>query len=454
MTMITKHHFHMNESLTLAATRQMQEDRLVQQMAYLKQHSEFYQQKFAEAGVEFDDIHNIEDLALVPFTIKQELRDSLAAKPPFGMHLAAPIEQIVQVQSSSGTTGSPAYVGLTRHDVTAWSDMIARGVFACGIRPGDFVLHAFALSKGFVGGIPILQGLQYMDAIDIPVGADGGLGRLLRAAADVRPRAIIGTPFFIQHLGESAPELIGCEANTLGVERLVVGGEPGGGIPSVRASLEATWGAKVCEMMGGTDLGSIYWGECDEQRGMHMNCPDYMITELIDWDTGQVLPWEAGVKGELVYTALGREASPLVRFRSADRVEVLGTECACGRTGPRIRCLGRSDDMLIVRGVNVFPSAIQDIVAAMDPRRTNGVMRVWADFPGHSTQANLKVFVERQESADTAGDATLKRHIQDNILNSLAVKTDVKIVAPGTFEPPGVKKIALVIRELPDGLSH
>ncbi len=443
--------WHSIEVAPLDEIKLLQERKLIQQMEYLKERSPFYQRKFAEAGVSFDEIRTIEDLQKLPYTVKTELRESLASSPPFGEHGAANRSDIIQMQASSGTTGSPSYVALTESDAEMWHEMSARCFFANGIRPGDFVLHGFSLAKGFVGGIPVVQGLQYMGAIDVPIGADGGADRLLRAAADLRPRCVAAAPNYAIHLAESCPELIGMEAKELGVERLIVGGEPGGGIPAIRARIEALWGAKCCEMLGGTDFGVTYWAECDEQTGMHMVCLDYIIVELLDEDSGEIIPFETGVKGELIYTAIGRQASPLVRFRSGDHVEVLGTSCACGRTGPKIRCVGRTDDMLIVRGANVFPSAIQSVIADMAPR-TNGVMRVLADFEGHTTQGSLKILVERGQEASSADDSVLKSDIETKLRNTLVFKADVQILAANTFDKPGVKKVALTLREPPEFL--
>jgi len=434
------------EGLERAALHRLQSAALRAQLDHLMRHAPFYQQKFA--GIDMAMIRSPDDLPRLPFTVKSELRESLAAAPPFGLHRSAGMAEIVQMQASSGTTGSPSYVALTEADVAAWAEMTARTLFACGIRPGDLVLHAFSMAKGFVGGVPMLQALQYMGAIDIPVGADGGVDRLLRACADLQPRAIIGTPNFLLHLAAQAPAVLGCAAHTLGIERLVVGGEPGGGIPAIRAQLEAAWGATCCELLGGTDLGVAYWAECDHQAGMHMVCEDHIITELLDPETGTVTPFETGAKGELVYTAIARQASALVRFRSGDHVEVLGTDCPCGRTGPRIRCLGRTDDMLIVRGVNVFPSAIQSIIAEMLPE-TTGMMRVLRDFEGHSTQSALKVIVERGHAQTPAGDAALKARIEHHLRDALVFKADVQITDPDTFEKPGVAKVALTIRKFP-----
>lgn len=441
--------WHEFEVAPLDEITRVQEENLLKQMAYLKANSIFYQNMLAKAGVDFDDIHTIEDLQKLPYTYKTDIRESLAASKPFGLHLAADPRDVIQMQASSGTTGSPSYVALTEADAEMWHEMSARCFFANGIRPGDLVLHGFSLAKGFVGGIPVVQALQYMGAVDVPIGADGGADRLLRACADTRPRAIVGAPNFILHLGEKAEEILGVKASELGVERIIVGGEPGGGIPAIRNRIEELWGAKCTEMLGGTDLGVTYWAECDAQSGMHMVNMDHIITELLDPDTGEIIPFEKGAKGEMVYTALGREASPVLRFRSGDFIEVLGTSCSCGRTGPKIRCVGRTDDMLIVRGANVFPSAIHSIVNDMIPE-TNGIMRVVADFDGHTTQGALKVIVERGETSDAVDDASLKSKLETRLRDALVFKADITITDANTFEKPGVAKVALTLREFPE----
>jgi phenylacetate-CoA ligase len=428
--------------------RMIQTTLLREQLVYLRTYSRFYQEKLAQAGVEWDELRNIDDLAKVPFTLKQDLRDSLRAEPPFGKHLAVDITDVAQMQASSGTTGSPSYVALTESDLERWQESSARSLFACGIRPGDRVLHGLSLSKGFVGGLPVFQAVQYMGALDVPIGADGGVDRLLVACRDLKPQAIVATPNFVAHLGRIAEETIGVPARALGVKRLIVGGEPGGGIPTLRKEIEDIWGGKVTEMMGGTDLGVMFWAECEHQRGMHLVAPDHILCELIEPETESVISFDKGTRGELVYTSLGRRASPVLRFRSGDHVEVLDTQCACGRTGPMIRCVGRTDDMLIVRGVNVFPSAIQDVVGELKPR-ASGVLRVLADFPGHSTQRNLRILVERGEVADMASDAELKEEIERRVRNRLSAKMDVQIVPFETFERPGVRKVSLTIREWP-----
>ncbi|MFY9468595.1 MAG: hypothetical protein WAP37_00540, partial [Solirubrobacterales bacterium] len=232
----------------------------------------------------------------------------------------------------------------------------------------------------------------------------------------------------------------------LGVTRLIVGGEPGGGVPAVRERLEDTWGATVREMLGGTDLACTYWGECDAADGMHFLSPDLMVAELIDPDSGDRIDPVEGATGELVYTALRREASPVLRFRTRDHVVVTGTACACGRTGFKIRCVGRTDDMLIVRGINVFPSAVKDLVMTLRPRAT-GELRIRPDFDGHTTQRPLPVVIEHAAGLDDAGRERLTVEAEARLRGALNIKAIVTLVEEGTLERPGLQKVALIERE-------
>jgi phenylacetate-CoA ligase len=431
------------------ALQRRQEHLLREQLAYLGAHSDFYRARMQAAGIDLAAIRTPSDLARLPFTYKQELRDSLAAAPLLGLHRAAPMSEIVQIQASSGTTGHPAYVGLTRSDRDAWAEVTARGLYACGVRPHDLALHAFSMSKGFVGGVPIHQGVTRVGAIDIPIGADGGADRLLIAARDARPRCAVGTPNFLLYLASIAPDVVGLPATELGVRRLIVGGEPGGGNPAIRAALEEAWGATCCELMGGTDLGCVYWAEADDQRGMYFVGPDHILAELIDPQSEEPVPWAEGATGELVYTSLQRQASPVLRFRSGDHVTVTAMGGPHGRTTPAIRCFGRTDDMLIVRGVNIFPSAIQDVVSALAPL-VGGAVRVVADFQGHTTQDNLKLLVERAPGQTSDDDARIAQQVETRVRNALAVKVTVRMVRHGFFAAPGAQKVALTLRRMPD----
>lgn len=438
---------HWSEIETLASpqTRPLQDERLREQIGYLAAHSAFYRAKFAERGIDPATVRTVDDLVDLPFTEKQELRDSLTAAPPLGRHQAASDDQIVQVQASSGTTGSPSYVGLTAADVTTWSELGARALYANGFRPGDRLLHGFGMSKGFVGGLPVVQIAQYMGIVDIPIGAEAGAERLLRVQADLRPNILIGTPYFLTYLAQQAQTVVGRPATELGVRALSVGGEPGAGLPSVRQNLESLWGATAREMLGGTDIGCTYWGECEAADGMHFLSPDLLVAELIDPATGDRVPVTEGAEGELVYTALRRQASPLLRFRTRDHVVVTGTDCSCGRTGFKVRCVGRTDDMLIVRGINLFPSAVKDLVLGLRPE-TTGEMRIQVDFEGHSTQRPLPLIVESAAGLDLSRQEELRHRIEDRVRSALNVKTVVTLVPEGALKRPDHVKVALVER--------
>jgi phenylacetate-CoA ligase len=439
------HYWSAVEAISPKDARAVQNERLQEQLAYLAAHSAFYRTKFAEHGVDVTKVRTVEDLADLPFTEKQELRDSLVAAPPLGNHVAADHADIVQIQASSGTTGSPSYVGLTRSDIDVWCELGARALYANGFRPGDRLLHGFGMSKGFVGGIPVVQMAQYMGIVDIPIGAEAGADRLLRVQADQRPSALIGTPNFLAHLAEQAPSIVGLPAHELGVRAISVGGEPGGGLPAVRNKLETLWGATSREMLGGTDIACIYWGECEAGDGMHFLSPDLMIAELIDPDTDELIEPVEGAQGELVYTALRRQASPLLRFRTRDHVVVTGTDCACGRTGYKVRCIGRTDDMLIVRGINLFPSAVKQLVSELAPA-TTGEMRIRADFEGHSTQRPLPLVVEHADGLTAEQQSELRTAIEQRVRSALNVKTVVDLVPDGTLKRPDHVKVALIER--------
>ncbi|MFJ4031355.1 phenylacetate--CoA ligase family protein [Streptomyces griseoluteus] len=433
------------EAISTREARAVQDERLREQIAHLAANSAFYREKFSQHHVDVTRVRTVEDLAGLPFTEKYELRDSLVEHPPLGAHVAVDAGDIVQIQASSGTTGSPSYVGLTASDVATWCELGARALYANGFRPGDRLLHAFGMSKGFVGGLPVVQILQYMGIVDIPIGAEAGAERLLRVQADQRPNALIGTPYFLTHLAEQAPKIVGRAARELGVRAISVGGEPGGGLPSVRDNLEALWGATAREMLGGTDIACTYWGECEVGDGMHFLSPDLMIAELIDPETGEQIAPHEGAQGELVYTALRRQASALLRFRTRDHVVVTGTDCRCGRTGYKVRCIGRTDDMLIVRGINVFPSAIKQLVLELAPE-TTGEMRIRADFEGHSTQRPLPLLVEHATGMSEEQQQNLRAALEERIRSALNVKTVVSLVPDGTLKRPDHVKVALIER--------
>jgi len=230
----------------------------------------------------------------------------------------------------------------------------------------------------------------------------------------------------------------------LGFKKLVVGAEPGGGVPSIRKKLQETFGATVKEGLGNSDAAPIIFGECQYQQGMHFCAQEYIVCELIDPETGDSIDMVDGSQGELVYTLIEREACPVVRFRTRDRVIVWTDPCTCGRTSFRVRCVGRTDDMLLVRGVNVFPSAIKDVVASFSPR-TTGDMLVLLDKPGPSADPPLKIQVEYGTSVSDLID--LKAEIEKEIRNRLVVSSNVELVPEGTLPRYEMKAKLVKLRD-------
>ena len=335
------------------------------QWNYLWDSSTFYRNKFKDAGLNRGDAPDLDDLSRLPFTMKEEFRDSLDRNPPFGDHLAADRRDIRQIQTSSGTTGRPMAIALTERDAEDFAEILRRGYVAVGFRPDDTVIHCFSMSRGWIGGLCMVQGYLRLGAALLPIGAEAGRDKILEIMQVFRPTCISATPGFLMNLGLRAQEL-GIDPLSLGLEHMLTGGEPGGGIPEVKNKISTMWGATLRETMGGTDVTPICWAECIEEHGMHFIGADVVSFEIINPDTREILPLKVGSVGEIVYTHICRDATPIVRFRHRDIVEVTGLgACACGRRTPQIRCIGRADDMLIVRGVNLFPSAIRAIVSEL-----------------------------------------------------------------------------------------
>jgi len=226
-------------------------------------------------------------------------------------------------------------------------------------------------------------------------------------------------------------------------DRIYAAGEPGGGSPSLRDEAQRLWDAELRESMGGTDLAPVLWAECEEQTGMHFVAPDHVAFEIVSLDDQRPLEIETGVTGELVYTHLDREATPVLRFRHADIVEVTGTACSCGRTTPKIRCFGRVDDMFIVKGVNLYPSAVQDVVLGLRPA-TTGTLRILKETPEHALPGPLRVRVERGPDADPSRDTELAERIERAVADLCRVRVRVEVIPSGTYPPPGREKVALV----------
>jgi phenylacetate-CoA ligase len=387
------------------------------QLAYLRERSPFYREKLSGTrGVGLTEIHEL------PLTEKEELRATVSDASPFGAHLACDPAEIVRIYSTSGTTGAPSYIPLTAGDLDNWITGSARSYAASGIEAGQRIVSTYNAGP-FVAGAA-LASFDRIGLTHIPVGT-GNTERLLAAVERLRPEAVVMTPSYAAHLVEREPRL-----RKSSVERVLVAGEPGGGEPAFRAMLEEGWGARVTEAMGIGDIGVSLWGECEEQDGMHLGARGFVHAELIDPANGEPVRLADGAAGELVLTHLRHRAAPLLRFRTRDHVVVKTSPCPCGRTGPRIRCVGRTDDMLIVRGVNVFPSAVREVVGEFAPA-LSGHVRVRPQAPGVKQDPPLPVDVEL--ARDASADPLLAQSVRERIRAVLLVQTEVELVPWGTL---------------------
>jgi phenylacetate-CoA ligase len=410
------------------------------QLAYLLERSRFYRAKLAAAGVtSADDAGGLSDLARLPLTEKAELRETCTPESPIGAHLCADRSEIVRVYSTSGTTGTPSFVPLTAADLESWVSGSARSYAASGVAAGQSIVSTYNAGP-FVAGAA-LAAFDRIGLCHIPVGT-GSTDRLLRSIELLRPEAVVLTPSYAAHLAEVAADR-GVDLPGSSVDRVLVAGEPGGGEPALRARLEEGWGAKVTEAMGVGDIGVSLWGECEEQDGMHLGARGFVHAELVDPESGAARTLADGAEGELVLTHLRHRAAPLLRFRTRDHVRVRTSPCPCGRTGPRIRCVGRTDDMLIVRGVNVFPSAVRDVVGGFAPD-VSGHVLVRPHSRGVKQEPPLPVRVELARGR--TADAALAQAIRERLRSVLVIQTEIELVPWGTVERSAYKA-TLVERE-------
>ena len=395
------------------------------QLAYVLERSAFYREKLGVSTAE--EAGGLADMAALPLTEKYELKATATDENPVGAHLCAERSEIVRIYSTSGTTGTPSYIPLTTRDLDDWITGSARSYSASGITVGQRIVSTYNAGP-FVAGAA-LASFDLIGLCHIPVGS-GNTERLVRAIELLRPEAAVLTPSYAAYLVEWTAER-GVDLRGSSVERVLVAGEPGGGEPALRARLEEGWGARVTEAMGIGDIGISLWGECEEQDGMHLGARGFVHPELIDPASGESIPLDDGASGELVLTHLRHQAAPLLRFRTRDHVHVRTSPCPCGRTSPRVRCVGRTDDMLIVRGVNVFPTAVRDVVGAFSPR-VSGHIRLRPSADGVKQEPPLPVAVELAEGVEP--DDALAETIRERIRAVLVVSTRVELVPWGSLE--------------------
>jgi phenylacetate-CoA ligase len=400
---------------------------LEEQLAYLEASSAFYRDRLR--GMR-ERVRTPADLRHLPFTTKEELRESQRRDPPFGEHLCAPRERLVRMHVTSGTTGEPVAVGFTRRDHEANSAVGGEAFRIAGVRPDDTVAHCLNYAL-YAGGIADHMALEASGATVVPVGT-GQSRRLLELIPRLGITAIFGTLSFPAYLAGRAREA-GIEARELGLRHIVTAGEPGAGLEAVRSEIESAWGATVADSFGMSDVWSTMAGACGEGEGLHLTVGEHALLELVDSDSGAQLELEDGASGELVWTHLRREASPLLRYRSGDIGRVWTSRCACGRSSPRIRIDGRRDDMLRVQAVNVYPQAISAILAA-EPRI--GRHCVVAD--GDPVVPPVRLYVEAPPEVDLAG-------VAERLHDALRIRFALTRLEPGSL-PVAEHKTRIVHR--------
>ena len=411
------------------------------QLHYLERASPFWRER---VGGRAGAIRSPADLPALPLTTKADLRADQAAHPPFGARLCAPPDKLVRLHVTSGTTGEPVAIGLTRADHEC-NCAIGGAAFAiAGVRPGDTIAHCLNYAL-YAGGIADHMALEATGATVVPVGV-GQSRRLLELIPALGITAIFGTLSFPAHLAARAREA-GIDPRALRLRHLVTAGEPGAGLGAVRREIEEAWGATVADTFGMSDVWSTMAGQCGRGEGLHLTTEGHAILELVEPESGAPVALEDGATGELVWTHLRREASPILRYRSGDLATVWTAPCACGRTSPRIRIDGRADDMLRVRAVNVHPGAIGAVLAGFD-----GLGRYAVVAGGDPIEPPVRVYVESRDGAPAADAIAAELHAR------LRARFHVVPLAPGAL-PVAEHKTRTVYRtargdELPAAVQN
>jgi len=440
-----------NEKIEKLAPQEMQRlqwRRLKQQLRYNYDHSVYYrEEKFHKAGLRPDEIRSFADFQEIPLMTKDEHRwiqeESLQQYGhPYGLITCAPREKIIRINATSGTTGTPTLYTLTQNDINVLNEMHARKYWRAGLRPGNIVLQALSLSM-FTGGLPLSDGLQAMGLCVVPVGIEGGTQRVIDFARLTRADVLIATPSFGEYLIEQAPKLTGRDAVELGIRWFFCAGEPGAGIPSLRQKLQQGFGARVFDHTGG---GHAFHGiSCDTvpYPGMHFISPDHCVLELIDPHTKAPMAMEDGAVGEMVFTFIGWEGAPFLRYALGDLIQVFTHACPCGWPEMRFKILGRADDMLIIKGVNVFPVAIKGLVGELVPR-TTGALRIVLEKEGPLVISPLRIRVERGfPDMEAEAQERLRRELAEKMHDRLRISTAIELVPPSSL-PRKSGKTALI----------
>ena len=415
----------------------LQGKRLEKLVALVYRNVPFYREKMQAMDLTPADIHSIDDITKLPFTTKQDLRDNY----PYGLQAAAPSE-IVRVHASSGTTGNPTIVGYTRRDLEVWSEGMARALTAYGVRRGD----TFSVSYGyglFTGGLGAHYGVEKLGAAVVPA-STGNTEKHLKLIQDLGVSGIACTPSYALYLAETM-ERLGMKKENLKLRIGAFGAEPW--TESMRQEIQERLGLKGYNLYGLSEVcgpGVSY--ECEAQNGSHI-CEDHFYPEIINPETLETLP--LGQTGELVFTTLTKEGMPLLRYRTRDLCTLMGGTCSCGRTAVRMGpVMGRSDDMLIIRGINVFPSQVESVILSMPQFEPRYMLVV--DRKNNLDTMQVQVEVRKDYFNDEIGQMmAIRKALADKLKSVISIKADVKLMEPGSIErSQGKSKRVIDLRKL------
>ena len=426
------------ELLDRGSIRKVQLARLQKLVIRVYEQSPYYKQKFDTAGVNPYKLKSLDHYRDYPFFDKDEERRSQERSKetlghPFGVHVTCDPKLVNRISSSSGTTGSPTFSGFTRFDRELAAENCSRGLVRMGIEPGDVVLHASVISM-WIAGMPAIDSMMAYGACVVPVGALSGVERVAQIASEVHPKMIRTTVSFARHLAKTMEEKSGIDPKNLGVEKVVVTGEPGGSIPEIYSEIESGFGGALCyDNMGATGCHSPTGISCEEHAGIHFYAEDNVYFEIVDPDSMMPLAIEDGVEGEIIFTGLERECGPLLRWRDKDIIRVTTADCACGRSGVRMEFKGRVDDMLLVKGVNVFPNAVRDVVNRMSTD-TTGNIRIQKIHTGAVVEPPVRLLVEVRKGLSDSDREALNAGIVDAVHHQLRFRVAPVLCEEGNFE--------------------
>ena len=413
---------------------QLQSERLCKLVEHVYTNVAFYRKKMNEAGVKPADIKTIEDIVKLPFTSKQDLRDNY----PFGL-FAVPMKDIVRVHASSGTTGKPTTVGYTRNDLEVWKEVVARCFTMCGIGSDDIMQVAYGYGL-FTGGLGAHYGAEEVGASVIPI-SGGNTRRQLQLMADYGVTALACTPSYALHLADAMAEH-GYSLKDIKVKKGVFGAEPW--TENMRHELERKWGIHAYDIYGLSEImGPGVSNDCEFHCGLHVN-EDHFFPEIVHPDTKEPVPY--GMEGELVFTTLTKEGIPLIRYNTRDLSTLFYEKCQCGRTLVRMKKItGRSDDMLIIRGVNLFPSQIEHVLLEMG--ETSAHYMLYVDRHNNLDTLELQVELDESKLTDTIKDLqNLTKRIEHALNSSIGLSVKVTLVEPKTIARSEGKAVRVVDR--------